>query len=242
MSPPVRIAMWSGPRTLSTAMMRAWENRPDTVVVDEPLYAYYLAATGLDHPGRDEVIASQPTDWRTVVTRLTTGELPDGATIAYQKHMTHHVLPEVSLAAFAGLRHAFLLRDPRQLLASYARVRTEPTLADLGITQQLALFRRFGGPVVDSGDLLRDPEGVLRALCAALHVPFDPAMLSWPAGPRASDGVWAPHWYASVEASTGFGPHREPVVELPAHLAALADECRAAYDEMAGHRLAAPRS
>jgi hypothetical protein len=242
MSPPVRIAMWSGPRTLSTAMMRAWENRPDTVVVDEPLYAYYLAATGLDHPGRDEVIASQPTGWRTVVARLTTGELPDGATITYQKHMTHHVLPEVHLDAFAGLRHAFLLRDPRQLLASYARVRTEPTLADLGLTQQLALFRRFGGPVVDSGDLLRDPEGVLRALCAALDVPFDPAMLTWPAGPRASDGVWAPHWSASVEASTGFGPHREPAVELPDHLAALAEECRAAYDEMVGHRLAAQRS
>ncbi|MBB3676597.1 HAD family hydrolase [Modestobacter versicolor] len=242
MSEQVRIAMWSGPRTLSTATMRAWENRPDTVVVDEPLYAYYLAATGLDHPGRDDVIASQPTDWRTVVRELTAGPLPDGATISYQKHMTHHVLPEVDLAAFAGLRHAFLLRDPRQLLASYARVRTEPTLADLGITQQLALFRRFGGPVVDSGDLLRDPEGVLRALCAELQVPFDPAMLSWPAGPRSSDGVWAPHWYASVEASTGFGPYREPVVELPAHLADLAEECRAAYDEMAGHRLAAQRS
>ncbi len=234
--------MWSGPRTLSTATMRAWENRRDTVVVDEPLYAYYLAATGLDHPGRDEVLAAQSTDWRTVLAGLTTGDLPDGATIGYQKHMTHHVLPEVDLAAFAGLRHAFLLRDPRQLLASYARVRAEPTLADLGLTQQLALYRRFGGPVVDSGDLLRDPEGVLRALCAALEVPFDPAMLSWPAGPRASDGVWAPYWYASVEASTGFGPYREPAVELPDHLAVLADQCRAAYDEMAGSRLAPQRS
>jgi len=236
----VRIAMWSGPRTLSTAMMRAWENRPDTVVVDEPLYGWYLAATGLDHPGRDAVIASQPTDWRTAVAELTTGALPAGTTIGYQKHMTHHVLPEVDLDAFAGLRHAFLLRDPRQLLASYARVRSEPTLADLGITQQLALFRRFGGPVVDSGDLLRDPEGVLRQLCAALEVPFHPAMLSWPAGPRESDGVWAPHWYASVEASTGFGPYREPAAtDLPDHLTDLAAHCRAAYDELAAHRLAA---
>ena len=233
----VRIAMWSGPRTLSTPMMPAWENRPDTVVVDEPLYAYYLAATGLDHPGRDDVIASQPTDWRTVVAELTSGELPAGVTIGYQKHMTHHVLPEVDLATFAGLRHAFLLRDPRRLLASYARVRTEPTLTDLGITAQLALFRRFGGPVVDSADLLRDPEGVLRELCAALEVPFDPAMLSWPAGPRDSDGVWAPHWYASVEASTGFGAPRDPAVELPASLEALAEQCRDAYEEMAGHRL-----
>jgi len=229
--------MWSGPRTLSTAMMRAWENRADTVVEDEPLYACYLATTGLDHPGRDDVLASQPTDWRTVVAGLTTGALPAGTAIGYQKHMTHHVLPEVDLDALAGLRHAFLLRDPRQLLASYARVRTEPTLADLGVTQQLALFRRFGGPVVDSGDLLRDPDAVLRALCAALDVPFDPAMLSWPAGTRTSDGVWAPHWYASVEASTGFGPYREPAVDLPDHLAALAEECRAAYDELAGSRL-----
>jgi len=242
MSEQVRIAMWSGPRTLSTAMMRAWENRPDAVVVDEPLYACYLAATGLDHPGRDDVLASQPTDWRTVVRELTRGPLPAGTTIGYQKHMTHHVLPDVDLGAFAGLRHAFLLRDPRRLLASYARVRSAPTLADLGVTQQLALFRRFGGPVVDSGDLLRDPEGTLRALCAALEVPFDPAMLSWPAGRRSSDGVWAPHWYASVEASTGFGPYREQPVELPVPLAELAEQCRPAYDEMAGHRLAAHRA
>lgn len=232
MAGPVRIAMWSGPRTLSTATMRAWENRADTVVVDEPLYAYYLAATGLDHPGRDAVLASQPTDWREVVRDLTGG--PVAAAISYQKHMTHHVLPEVDLDALAGLRHAFLVRDPRQLLASYARVRESPTLADLGLEQQVALHRRFGGPVVDAADLLRDPEAALRGLCAALDVPFDPAMLSWPAGPRPSDGVWAPHWYASVEASTGFGPYREEAVDLPDHLEELAARCRPSYDEMRG--------
>jgi hypothetical protein len=235
---PVRIAMWSGPRTLSTAMMRAWENRPDTVVVDEPLYAYYLAATGLDHPGRDAVLASQPTDWRTVVRTLTTGPLPDGATISYQKHMTHHVLPEVDLDALEGLRHAHLIRDPRRLLASYAKVREAPTLADLGLVQQVALHRRFGGPVIDSDDLLRDPRGVLTALCAALGVPFDERMLSWPAGPRDTDGVWAPYWYAGVEVSTGFGPYRGgDVPELPRHLAPLAAECRPFYDELAERAL-----
>ena len=114
----VRIAMWSGPRTLSTATMRAWENRADTVVVDEPLYAYYLHTTGLDHPGREEILAAQPTDWRTVVRQLTGDPLPDGATIGYQKHMTHHLLPEVDPDAFDGLRHAFLVRDPPRLLAS----------------------------------------------------------------------------------------------------------------------------
>ena len=235
---PVRIAMWSGPRTLSTATMRAWENRPDTVVVDEPLYAYYLAATGIDHPGRDAVLASQPTDWRTVVRSLTTENLPDGATISYQKHMTHHVLPEVDLGALEPLTHAHLIRDPRRVLASYAKVREQPTVADLGVLQQVALHRRFGGPVVDSDDLLRDPEGVLRLLCDALGVPFDAAMLSWPAGPRPTDGVWAPYWYASVEASTGFGPWRgDAVPDLPGHLAALADECRPFYDELATEAL-----
>src|ERR1700733_12583929 len=113
--------MWSGPRTVSTALMRAGENRPDTVVVDEPLYAFYLAATGLDHPGRDEVIASQPTSWPEVLRSLTSGPLPPGVTICYQKHMTHHLLPLVDRAALASLRHAFLIRDPRSLLASYAR-------------------------------------------------------------------------------------------------------------------------
>jgi hypothetical protein len=217
--------------------MRAWENRPDTVVVDEPLYAYYLAATGIDHPGRDDIIAGQPTDWRAVVRTLTEDPLPAGATISYQKHMTHHVLPEIDLDLLDGLRHAFLIRDPRRVLASYAKVREEPTLADLGLEQQVALFRRFGGPVVDSDDLLRGPAARLRALCAALDVPFDPAMLSWPAGPRDTDGVWAPYWYASVEASTGFGPYREATVDVPPHLAGLAEECRPYYDELASRRI-----
>jgi hypothetical protein len=217
--------------------MRSWGNRPDTVVVDEPLYAYYLAATGIDHPGRDEILASQSTDWRAVLRALTEDPLPAGATISYQKHMTHHVLPEVDLAAFTGLRHAFLIRDPRRLLASYAQVRAAPTFDDLGLRQQVALHRRFGGPVVDSDDLLRDPPGTLGRLCAALGVPFDPAMLSWPAGPRDTDGVWAPHWYASVEASTGFGPYRGAAADVPDHLEGLAQECRPFYDELASRRI-----
>ena len=198
--------MWSGPRTVSTAMMRAWENRPDTVVVDEPLYAFYLSSTGIDHPGRDEVIASQSTSWRDVVSALASAPLPAGVSISYAKHMTHHVLPSVDLAAFAPFRHAFLIRDPQSLLASYTRVRATPTLDDLGLRQQAWLFEEFGGPVIDSADVLAAPEATLRALCAALAVPFSPAMLSWPAGPRESDGVWAPYWYDSVWRSTGFVP------------------------------------
>ena len=216
--PATRIAMWSGPRTVSTALMRAWENRPDTVVADEPLYAFYLDRTGLDHPGRDEVIASQPTDWRAVLAQLTGAPLPAGAVISYAKHMTHHLLPEVDRAALAPFRHAHLIRDPRELLASYARVRTEPTLADLGLVQQTEIFETFGGPVVDSRDLLTDPEAILRALCQALGVPFDAHMLAWPPGPRDSDGVWASHWYASVQSSTGFTAYRpspEPATRPP---------------------------
>jgi len=226
--------MWSGPRTVSTALMRAWENRPDTVVTDEPLYAFYLTATGLDHPGRDEVIASQPQDWRVVLRELTAGPLPPGVTIYYQKHMTHHLLPSVDRSALAGLRHAFLIRDPRSLLASYARVRSAPTLADLGLRQQAEIFEEFGGPVLDSADLLAAPEPALRALCAALGVPFSAAMLSWPPGPRASDGVWAPYWYDNVRRSTGFVPVTGPVppAGLDPALEPLLDECMPYYEKL----------
>ena len=229
--------MWSGPRTISTALMRSWENRPDTVVVDEPLYGFYLASTSVQHPGRDEIIQSMPNGWREVLDELTLAPLPASKNIYYAKHMTHHLLPEVDRAALAGLSHAFLIRDPRQLLASYAKVRAQPVLADLGLEQQVEIFRAFGGPVVDAGDILRQPEPTLRALCDALGVPFDEAMLSWPAGPRDTDGVWARYWYDGVRRSTGFGPYREPATELPPNLEPLARACQPFYDEMRVHRL-----
>lgn len=229
--------MWSGPRTVSTALMRAWENRADTAVVDEPLYAFYLHRTGIDHPGRAEILASQPADWRVVADRLTRGPVPGGKSVYYGKHMTHHLLPEVDRAALAPLRHAYLIREPAELLASYARVRSKPALDDLGIRQQAEIFEAFPGPVVDSRDLLTDPEGILRALCAALDVPFSAAMLRWPAGPRDTDGVWAPHWYASVWRSTGFGPYRPPAGPLPARLATLARRCRPYYERLHARRL-----
>jgi Sulfotransferase domain len=230
--------MWSGPRTVSTAMMRAWENRPDTVVFDEPLYAFYLSSTGLDHPGREEVIASQPVGWRAVLSSLASDPLPPGATIAYAKHMTHHVLPSVDLAAFAPFRHAFLIRDPRSLLASYARVRSAPTLADLGLRQQAWLFEEFGGPVIDSADLLAAPEAALRALCAALGVPFSAAMLSWPAGPRPCDGVWAPYWYDSVWRSTGFvAVTPGPPPDLDPSLEPLLGQCLPYYERLRKNKI-----
>ena len=226
--------MWSGPRTVSTALMRSWENRQDTIVADEPLYSFYLSETGIDHPGRDEVIASQPEDWDVALDQLISN---DTKPIGYAKMMTHHLLPEVGRAAFAPFAHAHLIRDPRELLASYARVRTEPTLDDLGLRQQVEIFEAFGGPVVDSRDLLTAPEETLTALCEALDVPFDEHMLAWPAGPRDSDGVWAPYWYASVIASTGFAPYRPPAEQLPARLEPLAEQCRPYFEVLHAARI-----
>jgi hypothetical protein len=231
-----RVAMWSGPRNISTAMMRSFGSRADTVVADEPFYAHYLAVTGLDHPGRADVLASQPTGWPEVAAALT-GPLPDGFRVSYQKHMAHHLLPGMGRDWLGALTHAYLIRDPAHVVASYARVRGEPTLADLGYPQQAEIFRAHGGPVVDAADVLRDPETVLARLCAALGLDFDPAMLHWPAGPRDTDGVWAPHWYAAVQASTGFAPYDPAPAEVPARLRPLVEAARPYYDELAAHRL-----
>jgi hypothetical protein len=234
--PPVRVAMWSGPRNISTALMRSFGARADTLVVDEPLYAHYLAETGLDHPARAEILASQPTSWPAVAAGLT-GPLPAGVAVHYQKHMTHHLRPSVGRAWIGELSNAYLIRDPAHVVASYARVRAEPTLADLGYVQQAEIFRTFGGPVVDSAALLRDPRGVLERLCAALGISFDELMLHWPPGRRATDGVWAPHWYAAVEASTGFAPYNPAPAEVPAHLEPLVAAALPYYEELAAHHL-----
>ncbi len=236
----IRIAMWSGPRNISTAMMRSFENRPDCTVVDEPFYAAYLAETGLDHPMRDEVLASQPQGWEAVVAGL--DGLP--GPVVYEKHMTHHMRPGFGLDWTTGRANAFLIRDPAQVLASYVVKRGEVTLDDIGVVRQAELFAReadrlgHAPPVVRGADVLADPAGTLGALCAALGIGFDPAMLSWPAGRRDSDGVWAPAWYDAVERSTGFGPPQdrgEPV--LPDDLRRIADAARPYYEALAGYRL-----
>jgi hypothetical protein len=237
-----RIAMWSGPRNISTAMMRAWENRGDTAVWDEPLYAFYLHRTGIDHPGADEVIAAGDTDWRRVVAAVT-GPVPGGEPIYFQKHMTHHMLDEVERGWLGCVHNCFLIRDPREVIASYARTRPAVTVSDVGVLQQAALFARAerlaGTPplVLDSRDVLEDPRAMLTALCAALDVPFSERMLSWPAGPRVSDGVWARYWYDAVQASTGFSPYVNKVHTLPAALAPLAEECLPHYRTLYERRL-----
>ncbi|MFU8821948.1 MAG: HAD family hydrolase [Gammaproteobacteria bacterium] len=239
---PQRIAMWSGPRNISTAMMRAWENRPDATVVDEPFYACYLAATGLDHPGRDDVIASQPTDWREVVAALT-GPVPAARAVFYQKHMTHHMLPEFGRDWLDRVTNCFLVRRPAEVVASYVETRRAPTLEDLGFPQQAEIFDRVADrlgrapPVLDAADVLRNPAGMLEALCEAVSIPFDARMLSWPPGPRRTDGVWAKHWYASVERSTGFNPLRANSKPVPPALASLVEAAQPIYERLAAHRL-----
>jgi hypothetical protein len=229
----LRIAMWSGPRNISTAMMRAFENRPDCAVIDEPFYAAYLAATGLEHPAREAVLRSQPTDWRAVASSLSQA---DPAPVYYQKHMTQHLLPEMDLAFTECLLNCFLIREPRRIIASYARVRPQFTLQELGLPQQRALFerecQRLGAapPVIDAGRVLADPRGTLSRLCARIGIEFSERMLHWPAGPRDSDGVWAPHWYAAVWRSTGFVAARPGEEEK-----ATGDSLTAAQEAMCVH-------
>ncbi|MEO8460569.1 MAG: hypothetical protein ABI451_08580 [Dokdonella sp.] len=239
---PLRIAMWSGPRNISTAMMRAWENRGDCAVSDEPLYAHYLAHTGLDHPARDEVIAAGEADWRKATTALT-GPIPDGRPIWYQKHMSHHLLPHMDHGWTHALRNAFLIRDPAEVVSSYLKTRSRVTPEDIGLPQEVLLFDevadRIGHApaVIDSDEFLRAPEPHLRALCKRFDIPFSERMLSWPAGPRASDGIWAPHWYATVWQSTGFGPPHQHTVELDVTGARVADACRPMYEYLARYRI-----
>ena len=232
----VRVAMWSGPRNISTAMMRAWENRPDTVVVDEPLYAAYLVRTGLDHPGRDEVIASQPTEPEEGIRLLTTD---DSAPVHYAKHMTHHLADDMALDWVGQFHNVLLIRDPAEVVASYVRSRESCEPEDIGLLQQLRLLETWAvtPPVIDAGDFLKDPEAHLRWLCDRLGLAFMPAMLSWPAGPRASDGVWAPYWYDAVWRSTGFEPWRKREVSLSPHDARVAEACRPAYDTLRALRV-----
>ena len=239
---PLRIAMWCGPRNISTALMRAWENRPDTFVVDEPLYAYYLATTGADHPLREEIVRRRETDWRVVVRSLTE-ETRLGKTIFYQKQMSHHFLPQIERGWLAEVTNCFLIREPREMLVSYLKKMPVPRFADTRYPQLQDLFRHVRQstgqtpPVIDSRDVLMDPGRTLGLLCETLGVPFTEAMLHWPPGPRESDGLWAAHWYPEVEQTTGFSPYRAPKVSLRDEMDGLYQQCREVYEELCEHRL-----
>ena len=241
--PPLRIAMWSGPRTISSAMMRSWGNRPDTVVCDEPLYAHYLRETRRPHPGAREVVEHHEADWRKVVAGLT-GDLPEGKTIFYQKQMAHHLLPSIERGWLDRVTNCFLIREPYEMLTSLIHFIPNPTIEDTGLLQQAEVFsgvrQRTGRipPVVDSREVLDAPRAVLGRLCEALDVPFTEAMLSWPPGRRSTDGIWAKHWYAAVEKTTSFKPYAPKNETLPKSLEPLYEQCRVLYQSLHKHRLA----
>ncbi|MCH7813340.1 MAG: HAD family hydrolase [Planctomycetes bacterium] len=234
--------MWSGPRNLSTAMLRSWGNRPDTFVCDEPLYAHYLLETGLDHPGRDEVIAQHEADWRKVAAWLT-GPIPEGKAIFYQKHMAHHLLPGIERDWLDRLTHCFLIREPEEMLTSLIKHWPNPTLADTGLPQQVEITRfvqdRTGQtpPIIDARDVLEHPRVMLPRLCEAVGIDFCEGMLSWPPGGRKTDGIWAKHWYGAVEKSTGFAPYKRKGEKVPPRFSPLLADCVDCYQELHALRL-----
>ncbi len=238
----MKIAMWSGPRNLSTAMMYAFAARGDCAVIDEPFYGAYLSRTGIDHPMRQEVIASQPADPMDVATHLT-GPIPDGKPLYYQKHMTLHMIPEFDRGFMRHLTNVFLIRHPARVIASYAQKREAPTFHDIGFAQQAELFDQVADwtgatpIVIDSADIRANPRETLKKLCSALGIPFTENMLHWPPGSKPYDGVWAPHWYNAVHASTGFGDAEGALPTLPADYQPLLEQAAPHYQRLAAYKL-----
>jgi hypothetical protein len=240
----VNIAMWSGPRNISTALMYAFANRPDCFAWDEPFYAFSLLHHGNDHPLRDEIIAAYETDYADLTARCL-APAPDGRPVFYQKHMSHHMPEGYDRAWMARLANAFLIRAPEKVLASYVRKWTSVSLRDLGFLEQRDIFHmladRFGRapPVVDAEDVLANPRALLVSLCAHLGIPFRDEMLAWPKGPKPCDGLWARHWYEAAWASNGFEPHSdEPAPQLPDALRRIVDDARPIYETLRAHRIA----
>lgn len=229
--------MWSGPRNLSTAMLYAFGNRPDFAVWDEPFFAPYLAVTGVPHPMRDAVLAAHDTDPDRVARACASDPIPLGRQHFYMKHMPHHMVPGMPLDWAEACVNVHLIRHPARVIASYLAKRESPTLEDLGYRQQTELFNRFPGPVVDSADIRANPPKMLHKLCAAIDLPFDAAMLSWPAGPKPWDGAWAPHWYGAVHRSTGFDTAEGPLPELTGAAADLLAEALPHYRRLAARAL-----
>ncbi|HCP82190.1 MAG TPA: sulfotransferase family protein [Octadecabacter sp.] len=225
----MKIAMWSGPRNLSTAMMYAFGNRADFTAMDEPFYAPYLATTGLNHPMSDEIVRTHETGPQAVAVACSdVGEKPH----KYMKHMPHHMLEGFPLDWASDCVNIHLIRHPARVIASYAAKRDNPTLTDIGYPQQAALYDRIGGIVIDSHDIRQDPENAIKSLCIKINLPYDSAMLNWQAGPRAFDGIWASHWYGAVHKSTGFAGAEGPLPELEGAAAELLDAALPYYEKL----------
>ena len=229
----MRIAMWSGPRNLSTAMMYSFAARSDFTVMDEPFYAAYLAASGADHPMRDEILKAHETD----PNKVDLACLGAGTPHIYMKHMPHHMLEGFPMGWAEGCVHVHLIRHPARVIASYTAKREAPTLEDIGFAQQAALYDKLGGVVIDSTDIRAEPEGMLRKLCGAIGLEFDPAMLFWKAGPRPYDGIWASHWYGAVHRSTGFAGAEGDMPELEPDMQKIMTQALPYFERLALHKL-----
>ena len=238
-----RIAMWSGPRNISTAMLRSWENRPDTQVVDEPFYAFYLNKTRSPHPCFEAVLQSQSDNYEQVVSELT--QTACKSQVQYQKHMTHHMLTGTDLSWVKKLQHCFLIRSPAQVVNSYTRSRGVCSAEDIGIQRQFELYQdicEISGqdiPILDSNDVLKNPEGILKLLCEKLGVAFMPEMLNWPPGSRTSDGVWAKHWYKNVDNSSGFAPYSAKQLRLNDAQLSVVNQVQPFYEQLYKKRMSA---
>ena len=239
---PLRLAVWSGPRNISTALMRSWGSRPDTLVVDEPFYAHYLMKVDTDHPGKDEVITHHETNVDKVIASLR-APLPDGKTIFYQKQMNKHILPGMDMSWTEHVTNCFLIREPKEMITSFIKVVSNLSLDEFGLWEQVELFKHLRQStgktpiVVDSKDVLMNPRDVLGKWCEALDIPFMDEMLSWQPGIRDTDGIWAKYWYDNVVKSTGFAPYKPKNEEVPARWLDLLKQCEALYDELYPHRI-----
>ena len=233
--------MWSGPRSISTALMRSFENRQDTFVTDEPFYAYYLKKTGIVHPFREEVIEGGNTDWNSIADEIT-GSIPEGKDIWYQKHMAQHNLPGKNLKWVESLQNCLLIRHPLEVISSYSKKYEISSISQLGYTQQTVLFTTLtdmGVPlqVLDAGDVLKNPDQMLKLFCKKLGIPFYREMLTWPVGRRESDGIWGQYWYGSVEASTGFHPYNKNKGDLPSKYQDIYMACLEEYQYLYQYRI-----
>ena len=229
-----RINLISGPRNISTALMYSFGNRTDTSIIDEPMYAYYLNQTGRVHPGRDEIIESLPTDLEEVIDKLMSKAID--TPYYFIKGMAHHYL-DIDLSFILNFENVILIRDPKKLIFSFSKVIPEPKMSDIGIKREFELYHylisKGKDPVVlDSGEVLVDPESVLKKLCKKLEIPYSTSMLSWEKGTRPEDGVWAKYWYSNVHKSTGFQKNMTKNVELPTDLIPLYEESIPYYQEL----------
>ncbi len=230
----VKIALWSGPRNISTALMYSFANRSDTAVVDEPLFGYFLKQTGVWRPSREEVLATMETDPQKVINSLL--EPSTDMPVYFMKHMANHLV-DLNLAFLDNFKNVILIRDPKDVLLSYSKQIEEPTLLDTAYKMQADLvdhLDKVGTPfvVLNARNVLLNPEGQIRLLCDKLNIDFQSSMLNWDAGPREEDGIWAKYWYDSVHESTGFGSYREKDEELPSSLTPLYEECMEYYGKL----------